>query len=120
MNLRTVLLTSVFFTSMGLIAPSESLGVDLVSQLGDVADITTGVLGKLGYDCQTASVGGIICKKCTVKDNSQKCEAFLCDAVTKKCRKKSAELPNLPNLGNDSEDDSSRGVELPSLEKKRL
>lgn len=87
-------------TSMGLIfSPSshsfEYAGLtDLTDDLGK-ASVT--VLSKLGYDCQTLDVG-IVCKKCQVEDNKQKCVAYLCDAISKKCRKKSAEIPQLPSF----------------------
>lgn len=58
-------------------------------------------------------MGGILCKKCRADGNSQKCEAFLCDAVTKKCRKQTAKIPKLPNFGGDREDDASEGIQLP-------
>lgn len=99
MTMGSFLVSSVAFLSVGLIIPSQSLSLDYADLPGDLGDATVSVLDKLGYDCQTASVGGIICKKCKTEDNKQKCVAYLCDAITKKCRKKSAEIPKLPNLG---------------------
>lgn len=99
MNIRPVLVTSVTFTCVSLITPLQILSLDYAGLPDDLANATVSVLSKLGYDCKTASVGGIICKKCTAEDNKQKCVAYLCDAVTKKCRKKKAEIPQLPSLG---------------------
>lgn len=99
MTIRSFWVTSVALISVGLIIPSPSLSLDYADLPGGLGDATVSVLGQLGYDCQTASVGGIICKKCQIEDDKQKCVAYLCDAVTKKCRKKSAEIPKLPNLG---------------------
>ena len=79
------------------IAPLPSLAVEYAGLTDDLGDATVSILGKLGYDCTTAEVG-IVCKKCKVDDNKQKCEAFLCDAVTQKCRKQSAEIPKVPGL----------------------
>ena len=97
MILRSILLTSIM-ASTGSIAPPQILNWN-AGLADDLSNTTVSVLSKLGYDCQTLSAGGILCKKCQEEDNKQKCEAFLCDAVTKKCRKKSAEIPQLP-FGN--------------------
>ena len=97
MILRSILLTSIM-ASAGSIAPPQTTNWN-AGLADDLSNVTVSVLSKLGYDCQTLNVGGILCKKCQVEDNKQKCEAFLCDAVTKKCRKKSAEIPQLP-FGN--------------------
>ena len=119
MNVRSLFVASVGLVSLGLMTPSPSLGLEYAGLTDDLSNATVSVLSRLGYDCQTASVGGIICKKCEVDDNKQKCDAFICDAVTKKCRRKSAEVPQLPNLGGDddrdSDSDSDDGINLPSL-----
>lgn len=79
------------------IVPNPGLTVEYAGLTDELGSATVSILGKLGYDCTTAEVG-IVCKKCKVEDNKQKCEAFLCDAVTQKCRKKSAEIPKVPGL----------------------
>ena len=99
MNVRFSLL-ALSFISASLVLPSGSSAENYAGIADDLSNATVSVLSKLGYDCQTASAGAILCKKCQVEDNKQKCEAFICDAVTKKCRKKSAEIPKLPNLGS--------------------
>ncbi len=97
MTIRSVVIASIAFTSAGLILPQQSLGYDYANLTDNLGDVTTTVLSKLGYDCQTASIG-ILCKKCKVEDDKQECVAYLCDAITKKCRKQSASIPKLPNL----------------------
>ena len=98
MILRSILLASISLAATSSIASAQNLNWN-AGLTDDLSNATVSVLSKLGYDCQTLSAGGILCKKCTEEDNKQKCEAFLCDAVTKKCRKKSAEIPQLP-FGN--------------------
>ena len=95
MTTRALLLASGF-ASLNLFIPAIVLAENYAGIADDLSNATVSVLSRLGYDCQTASAGAILCKKCTVNDNKQKCEAFVCDAVTKKCRKKSAEIPRLP------------------------
>lgn len=99
MTIRSWLLASSF-ASVSLVMPTTVLAENYAGITDDLGNATVSVLSKLGYDCQTASAGAILCKKCTVDDNKQKCEAFICDAVTKKCRKRSAEIPRLPDLGS--------------------
>ena len=96
MILRSIVLTSISLIFTGAIAHSQSVSWKYAGITDDLSNATVSVLGKLGYDCQTLSVGGILCKKCQLEDNKQKCDAFICDAVTKKCRRKSAEIPQLP------------------------
>lgn len=115
MNIRSLFMASVGVVSFGLITPTASLSAEYAGLTDNLSNATVSVLSKLGYDCQTASVGGITCKKCTVDDNKQKCEVFICDAVTKKCRRKKAEIPQLPNLGGNDDRDNDSGVDLPSL-----
>jgi|GEM_PF-2753965 len=110
MRLLPVLLVSLSVSSLGLMNPNPSLSSNLVAQLGglgglgDVEDATTDVLKRLGYDCKTATVG-IACTKCS--DN--KCKAYICDAITKKCRKQKASLPGVP----DSVDDLTDVIDIP-------
>lgn len=118
LSLRSVpaVLSATFaFTSIGLMAPSPSRSFETAGLADSLGNATVSVLSKLGYDCKNASAVGIVCKKCSMEDNKQNCEAFLCDAVTKKCRKKSAEIPNLPNLRGNNDDGGANGVDLPSL-----
>ena len=115
MNIRSILLTTIAVTSASIMSPSVGLSWETAGLADDLGNATVSVLSKLGYDCKNASAGAIICKKCKADDLKQKCTVFTCDAVTKKCRKKSAELPNVPGLGGSSEDESSDGIELPSL-----
>ncbi|MEM8831940.1 MAG: hypothetical protein AAGE96_21680, partial [Cyanobacteria bacterium P01_G01_bin.19] len=89
------LFASMVFTSIGLVTAPPGLSGEYANLADDLGDASVSVLSRLGYDCQTASVG-IICKKCQVEDNREKCDAYLCDAVTKKCRKKSVEVPKIP------------------------
>lgn len=102
MNIRSFVLASIALTSIGLIAPKPSFSYEYAGLTDEIGDATVSVLSKLGYDCQTASAG-ILCKKCKVEDNKQQCVAYLCDAVTKKCRKKSASIPQIPNFNRDSD-----------------
>ena len=83
--------------------------------LDDVGNASVSVLTKLGYDCKTASAGAILCTKCKADGFKKKCEAFTCDVATKKCRRKTADLPNIPGLGNDDDAEDNDGVKLPSL-----
>jgi len=115
MNIRSLFVTSVGLVSLGLMTPTASLSLEYAGLTDNLSNATVSVLSRLGYDCQTASVGGIICKKCTVDDNKQKCDAFICDAITKKCRRRKAEIPQLPNLGGDDDRDDDDGIKLPSL-----
>jgi 2C-methyl-D-erythritol 2,4-cyclodiphosphate synthase len=118
LSLRSVpaVLSATFaFTSIGLMTPSPSRSFETAGLADSLGGATVSVLGKLGYDCKNASAVGIVCKKCKMEDNKQNCEAYLCDAVTKKCRKKSAEIPNVPGLGGNDEDSNSDGIKLPSL-----
>ena len=115
MSIRSFLGLPVAIFSITLMVPSPSLSFEHTGLTDGLENATVSVLSKLGYDCQTASIGGIVCKKCSAEDDKQKCEAYLCDAVTKKCRKKQAEVPQLPNLNGNDEEDSSDEINLPSL-----
>lgn len=113
MKIPSLLMASFGLVSLGLITPVSAL--EYAGLTDNLSNATVGVLSQLGYDCQTASVGGILCKKCQARNNKQKCEAFICDAVTKKCRRRTAEIPQVPNLGGEDEQDSDDGIKLPSL-----
>ena len=111
MRLLPVLLVSLSLGSFGLINPNQSLSANLVAQLGgldgleDIEDATTSILDTLGYDCQTAAIG-IVCTKCSDDDGlTQNCKAYLCDAVTRDCRKQEAQLPRVPDSVEDLTDD---------------
>ncbi|MEL6438931.1 MAG: hypothetical protein AAFQ80_06730 [Cyanobacteria bacterium J06621_8] len=115
MNIRSFLVASFSIVSWGAIATTPSLAIEYAGLTDDLSNATVGVLGRLGYDCKTASVGGIICTKCKVDDSKQKCQAFICDAVTKKCRKRSAEVPQIPGINGSDDRDSDDRINLPSL-----
>ena len=100
MTVYSSLLATISLALINPFSPSPSFADTPAGIADDLGNATVSILSKLGYDCQTASAGAILCKKCQIEDNKQKCEAFICDAVTKKCRKKSAEIPQLPNLGS--------------------
>jgi hypothetical protein len=113
MKIPSLFIAAVGFVSLNAIAPAmSSAGI-----ADDLSNASVSVLSKLGYDCKTASAGAILCTKCKVDDNKQKCEAFTCDAVTKKCRRKTAEIPRIPGLNNNDNDDSNSNdpIKLPSL-----
>jgi hypothetical protein len=96
-----------------LFSPSKAFSSTTIAQLDGITNVTTSVLDKLGYQCETASAAGIICKKCSDdSDLTEKCTAYICDSITKKCRKKEANLPKLPNSNNN--EDNSR-PEIPSV-----
>ncbi|MEY4518053.1 MAG: hypothetical protein RLZZ499_652 [Cyanobacteriota bacterium] len=111
MKITSLLIAGVGFVSLNAIAPASYAGI-----ADDLSNASVSVLSKLGYDCKTASAGGILCTKCKVDDNKQKCEAFTCDVVTKKCRRKTAEIPRIPNLNNNNDESDSNDLpKLPSL-----
>ena len=113
MVIRSWLIASLSLVSLNLATPSSAF--EYAGLLDDVGNASVGVLKQLGYDCKTASAGAILCTKCKADGIKQKCEAFTCDVATKKCRRKTAEIPNIPGLNNDEGEDSNDGVELPSL-----
>lgn len=101
MSLSSFLTISVAVGSLGLAVLPTNASNQYLAQLGNIDNIgsvTTSVLDRLGYDCQTVANVGIVCKKCKASNNglTEKCNAYICDAVTKKCRKQKATLPNLP------------------------
>lgn len=110
MKIHSLSIASIGFVSLNAIAISPASA----NLLDDVSNASVSVLTKLGYDCKTASAGAILCTKCQEDGFKQKCEAFTCDAATKKCRRKTADLPNIPGSSNDGED-SEGGLKLPSL-----
>ncbi|MEM8721955.1 MAG: hypothetical protein AAGE84_22105 [Cyanobacteria bacterium P01_G01_bin.39] len=115
MYLRSFLVASLGLLSWSTISASPSLSLEYAGLTDNLSNATVGVLSQLGYDCQTASVGGIICKKCQVEGNKQECQAFICDAVTKKCRERSATIPQVPGLNNQEDSDSNNDIKLPSF-----
>ncbi|PSB07925.1 hypothetical protein C7B62_18315 [Pleurocapsa sp. CCALA 161] len=110
MKIRSLSIAALGFVSLNAIAPASGSAFKYAGIADDVSNASVSVLSKLGYDCKTASAGAILCTKCKVDDNKQKCEAFTCDAVTKKCRRKTAEIPRLPSLNNNNDP-----IKLPSL-----
>ena len=111
-SLGFVCVDAMSSTSFAIASPSSS-AFEYANLLDDVSNASVSVLTKLGYDCKTASAGGILCTKCKEDGFKKKCEAFTCDAVTKKCRRKTADIPNIPGSNDDESDDD--GVKLPSL-----
>ncbi|GAB4532533.1 MAG: hypothetical protein Tsb0014_17080 [Pleurocapsa sp.] len=104
------------FSSVSLIASDKTLSSTPVAQLESITNVTTSVLDKLGYECDTASAAGIICRKCSEQSSvTEKCTAYICDSVTKKCRKKEATLPKLPNSNRDRDENESESPSLPNL-----
>lgn len=123
MKIRSLLIASLGFVSLNAISPVSGLTEQYANLLDDLSNASVGVLTQLGYDCKTASAGAILCTKCKADGLKQKCEAFTCDAATKKCRRKTADLPNVPGLRNEdgdgaseeSNEDGDNGIKLPSL-----
>lgn len=115
MKISSFLIASVGFISLNGISITPGLALEYAGLLDDVGNASVSVLTNLGYDCQTASAGGILCTKCEADGLRQKCEAFACDAVSKKCRRKTADLPNIPGSNNDDQENSNDGITLPSL-----
>ena len=119
MKIRSLLIASIGFVSLNAVAPISSSAKQYANLLDDVSNASVGVLTQLGYDCKTASAGAILCTKCEEDGLKQKCEAFSCDVATKKCRRQTADLPNIPGLRNDDDEntneDSNDGIKLPSL-----
>lgn len=118
MTIRSTLFASIAIISFGLVSSGSTYSFEYAG-INDIADdlgsASVSILDKLGYDCQNASSGAIVCKKCKADGFKQKCTAFVCDAATKKCRKKSATVPNIPGLGGSSDDDRDDEINLPSL-----
>lgn len=115
MTIRSTLLASITIISVGLVAPAPIFSFEYAGIADDLGNASVSVLDKLGYDCQNASAGAILCKKCKTDGFKQKCTAFVCDAATKKCRKKSATVPNIPGSEDSRENEESDGISLPSL-----
>jgi len=101
MSLPSLFAISLAVGSLGLSALPADSNNQYLAQLGNIdriGAVTTSVLDRLGYDCQKVANVGIVCKKCKSSNRglTEKCNAYICDAVTKKCRKQNATLPNLP------------------------
>ena len=109
MRILSLVIASLTVNYYGLVHSQPSLSIEKIAQLDleNIGEITTSVLDRLGYDCETVANVGLVCKKCS-SDNvlTEKCTAYICDAATKKCRKKNATVPKLPN--SDGEENESR------------
>ena len=112
MSIRSFFIASLTISCFSLINSPPSFGAENVAQLDleNMGEVTTSVLDRLGYDCDTVANVGLVCKKCS-SDNvlTEKCDAYICDAATKKCRKKNATVPKLP----DSNNEENEGIDLP-------
>ena len=86
MKIRSLLVASVGFVGLNAIAIPSSSALEYANLLDDVGNASVGVLTQLGYDCKTASAGGILCTKCEADGLKQKCEAFSCDVSSQNCR----------------------------------
>ena len=122
MKLRSWLIAGFGFLTLNTLVPAPGSAEQSTLQanlLDDLSNASVSVLTQLGYDCKTASAGAILCTKCQAEGLKQKCEAFTCDVATKKCRRKTADLPNIPGLRNnddaDPNDEPDEGIRLPSL-----
>ncbi|HHP7231673.1 MAG TPA: hypothetical protein ACFCUY_12545 [Xenococcaceae cyanobacterium] len=103
-------------SSLNLLAPNKSLSSASIAQLENITEVTTSVLDNLGYECETVSAAAIICRKCAEETNiTEECTAYICDSVTKKCRKQKATVPNLPDSGGEPEEREDQTPSLPSL-----
>lgn len=112
MRIVSLVIASLTISCFGLANSPQNLGAENIAQLDleNIGEVTTSVLDRLGYDCDTVANVGLVCKKCS-SDNvlTEKCTAYICDAATKKCRKKNATVPKLP----DSNNEENEGIELP-------
>ncbi len=84
--------------SIPLAVAGSTVRAENLAQLGNlenIGEITTSVLDRLGYECDTVADVGIVCKKCESERFTEKCETYVCDAVTRKCRQQDLTLPNL-------------------------
>lgn len=114
MRIVSLVIASLTVSCFGLANSPQSLGAENIAQLDNlenIGEVTTSVLDRLGYDCDTVANVGLVCKKCS-SDNvlTEECTAYICDAATKKCRKKNATVPKLPN--SDGEENES-GIDFP-------
>jgi hypothetical protein len=96
--------TAIAFLSLAISQPSFGIDTRLaqLDNLENIGEVTTNVLDRLGYECDTVANVGLVCKKCSEDSDSpinltEKCTAYVCDAVTKKCRKNNAVLPKIPD-----------------------
>lgn len=104
MRIGFLVIASLATSSFGLVNPQPSFSRDRIAQLDleNVSEVTTSVLDRLGYDCNTVADVGIVCKKCSSENVlTEKCNTYICDAVTKKCRQENATIPKLPSSDNE-------------------
>lgn len=101
MRVLSLAIVSLTIGSWGIVNSPHSLSAESISQLDNlenIGEVTTSVLDRLGYECDTVADVGLVCKKCSSESMlTEKCTAYICDAATKKCRKKNATLPKIPN-----------------------
>jgi hypothetical protein len=110
MRVFSLVIASFAVASLALTTSQPSFGVDKLAQLDNlenIGEMTTNILDGLGYDCETVAGVGLVCKKCSEESDSrialtEKCTAYVCDAVTKKCRKNNAVLPKVPQQNRGS------------------
>jgi hypothetical protein len=99
MSVFSVFITSFAFSSLAIAISQPSFSANTIAQLDNLenlGEVTTSILDKLGYDCDTVAGVGLVCKKCSSNNSfTEKCTTYICDAVTKKCRKKNLTLPNI-------------------------
>ncbi|VEP15498.1 conserved hypothetical protein [Hyella patelloides LEGE 07179] len=101
MRVLSLAIVSLTIGSLGIVNSPHSLSAESIAQLDNlenIGEVTTSVLDRLGYECDTVADVGLVCKKCSSENMlTEKCTAYICDAATKKCRKKNATLPQLPD-----------------------
>lgn len=90
--------SAIALAAVSLVWFGSSVQAQTIAQLDsleNIGEITTSVLDRLGYECDTVADVGIVCKKCKEERFTEKCKTYVCDAVTKKCRQQDVTLPNL-------------------------
>ena len=101
MGARSLIIASLAIGSLGLFNSQQSLDANTLAQLDNLenlGEVSISILDRLGYDCNDVAGVGIVCKKCDSDSVvTEKCTAYICDAATKKCRKKDATVPKLPD-----------------------
>ena len=111
MRILPLIIASITIGTVELILPKPNFSTENIAQLDNLenlGEITTSVLDRLGYDCDTVANVGLVCKKCSSENVlTEKCTAYICDAATKKCRKKNATVPKLPN----SDDEENEAID---------
>ena len=96
MKTHHFLLSALVIVSLSVFSTSvQAENIAQLERLEDLGGITTGLLDRLGYECDTVANVGIVCKKCKEERFTEKCKTYICDAVTKKCRQQDITLPNL-------------------------